>query len=129
MAHGNPMPDTAPARRILVIDDEPAIRSFVSRALSSAGYAVEEAAGGYEGLQAALRDSHDAVLLDICLPDLNGEEVLRRLHQERPHQIILAWSAAADQDLPSRCLSLGARAYLHKPFSLTELMQCIAVSC
>ena len=118
-----------PGRRILVVDDEPGIRSFISRALTAAGYGVREARGGYEGLQAALRHPHDVVLLDICLPDLNGQEVLRRLRQKRPGQAVLAWSATSDPDLPRRCLSLGARAYLHKPCPLTELMQCVAANC
>jgi two-component system KDP operon response regulator KdpE len=116
---------TVPGRRILVIDDEPAIRRFAARALSSAGFAVDEAAGGHEGLRIALSDPYDLVLLDLRLPDLAGEEVLRHLHQERPHQAVLIWSAAADQQVQRRCLTLGARACLHKPLSLTELLSAI----
>jgi DNA-binding response OmpR family regulator len=113
---------TAPGRRILVIDDEPAIRRFASRALSSAGFAVDEAASGHEGLKIALNHPHDLVLLDLRLPDLGGKEVLQRLRQERPHQAILIWSATADHNEQRRCLSLGARACLPKPVSMTELL-------
>jgi len=116
----------ARARRILVIDDEPGIRSFASRALSSAGFIVEEAAGGGEGLRMALSDARDLVLLDLGLPDLPGEAVLRRLHQQRPRQAVLVWSATADQQAQRRCLMLGARAYLHKPLSLADLLSAIA---
>jgi DNA-binding response OmpR family regulator len=119
---------TAPGRRILVIDDDSGIRRFAARALRSAGFTVDEAAGGHEGLQIALSDPHDVVLLDLRLPDLAGEDVLRHLHQERPHQAVLIWSAAADQQAQRRCLSLGARACLHKPLSLTELLSAIAAA-
>jgi CheY-like chemotaxis protein len=88
------MADSAAARRVLVIDDEPLIRSFTTRALRAAGFAVAEAAGGREGLRIALSDSPDVVLLDLGLPDLEGAEVLRRLRDERPDQAVLVWSAA-----------------------------------
>jgi two-component system KDP operon response regulator KdpE len=117
-------PAAAPGRRVLVIDDEPGIRNFATRALGSAGFAVTEAAGGHEGLEIALSDPPDLVLLDLGLPDLDGEEVLRRLQRERPHQPVLVWSATTDRDAERRCLSLGARAYLHKPVSLGELVSC-----
>jgi CheY-like chemotaxis protein len=87
------MAATPPARRVLVIDDEPGIRSFTGRALSSAGFAVTGAASGHKGLQAALSGPHDLVLLDLALPDLGGEEVLRRLQQQRPDLAVLVWSA------------------------------------
>jgi DNA-binding response OmpR family regulator len=113
---------TAAGRRILVIDDEPGIRRFASRALSSAGFAVDEATSGHEGLKIALNDPHDLILLDLRLPDLGGKEVLERLRQERPHQAVLIWSATADQNEQRRCLSLGARACLPKPVSMAELL-------
>lgn len=126
MGHPKATAPKTPAR-ILVIDDEPGIRSFAARALRSAGFSVAEAAGGHEGLGIALTDPHDLVLLDLGLPDLDGEEVLRRLQQERPHQAVLVWSATADNDTERRCLSLGAQAYLRKPVSMTELLSCIGI--
>ena len=124
-SHDHAWAVTVGACRVLVIDDEPGIRRFASRALRSAGFAVEEATGGHEGLSIALSDTHDLVLLDLGLPDLAGEEVLRCLHQERPHQAVLVWSAMADQQIQARCLTLGARACLHKPLSLAELLSAI----
>jgi two-component system KDP operon response regulator KdpE len=128
MAHQEPMMTTESAR-ILVIDDEPGIRSFAARALSAAGFAVAEAAGGHQGLRAALTDPPDLVLLDLGLPDLDGEQVLRHLIQQRPHQAVLVWSATADHDAKRRCLSLGAHAYLRKPVSVAELLSCITHEC
>jgi DNA-binding response OmpR family regulator len=113
-------------RRVLVIDDEPRIRSFVTRALGSAGFTVTEAGTGPEGLTAALSDHPDVVLLDLVLPGLSGEDVLRRLQQERPHQAVLVWSATADRTAERRCLALGARAYLRKPLPVKELLSCIS---
>ena len=82
MAHKEPMIAMESAR-ILVIDDEPGIRSFTMRALSSAGCAIAEAVGGHQGLRIALTHPPDLVLLDLGLPDLAGEQVLRRLRQQR----------------------------------------------
>jgi two-component system, OmpR family, KDP operon response regulator KdpE len=127
-AAAEPTAATAPAR-ILVIDDEPGIRSFATRALGLAGFTVAEAAGGHEGLKIALTDPADLVLLDLGLPDLDGEEVLRQLIQERPGQAVLVWSATADHDAERRCRSLGAHAYLHKPVFMGELLSCIAHEC
>lgn len=128
MVHGHvcqPGAEVSPARRVLVIDDEPGIRRFITRALSSAGFTVTEAASGHEGLSAALSDPPDLVLLDLALPGLCGEEVLRRLQQARPHQAVLIWSATADRDAERRCLTLGARAHLRKPVPMKELLSCI----
>lgn len=129
MAHGGPGQRTASARRILVIDDEPGIRSLTARVLSPAGFTVALAATGRQGLDIALREPCDLVLLDLRLPDLDGEELLRRLRRERPRQAVLIWSATADRQAATRCRSLGACGYLAKPFTLTELMRSIAASC
>ena len=122
------MADSAAARRVLVIDDEPLIRSFTTRALRAAGFAVAEAAGGREGLRIALSDSPDVVLLDLGLPDLEGAEVLRRLRDERPDQAVLVWSAAADPAAERRCLRLGARACLPKPTPIADLLRSIGAA-
>ncbi len=119
------MADSAGARTILVIDDEPLVRSFAIRALRAEGFAVAEAAGGCEGLEIALADPPDVVLLDLGLPDLEGAEVLRRLRHERPDQAVLVWSAAADPDAERRCLRLGARACLRKPTPIAELLRSV----
>lgn len=115
----------APDRRVLVIDDEPGIRGLAARALGLAGFAVSVAATGRQGLSMALREPCDLVLLDLRLPDLGGEEILRRLRRERPRQAVLVWSATADRHAVSRCRSLGACGYLAKPFTLTELRHAI----
>jgi DNA-binding response OmpR family regulator len=129
MTHGGPSQRAAPARRILVIDDEPGIRNLTARALSPAGFTVALAATGRQGLRIALSEPCDLVLLDLRLPDLDGEELLRRLRRERPRQAVLTWSATADRQAVTRCRSLGACGYLAKPFTLTELIRTIAANC
>jgi DNA-binding response OmpR family regulator len=126
---GVPGQRTAPARRILVIDDERGIRSLTARALTPAGFTVALAATGRQGLSIALRQPCDLVVLDLHLPDLDGEELLRQLRRERPRQAILVWSATVDRHAASRCRSLGACGYLAKPFTLTELIQSITDTC
>ena len=120
---------TAPARRVLVIDDERGIRSLAARALTLAGFTVALAATGRQGLSIALREPCDLVVLDLHLPDLDGEQLLRQLRRERPLQAVLIWSATGDRHAASRCRSLGARGYLAKPFTLTELIQSITDAC
>lgn len=125
--HNDSVAVATSARRILMIEDEPGIRSFASRALKAAGFAVDEAASGLEGLRVARNGPHDLVLLDLGLPDLNGEEVLRRLKQERADRAVLVWSAAAGRDTERRCLLLGAHSYLRKPVPIAELLGSIGV--
>ena len=120
---------TAPARRVLVIDDERGIRSLTARALALAGFTVALAATGHQGLSIALLDPCDLVVLDLDLPDLDGEELLQRLRRQRPGQAVLIWSATGDRHAASRCRSLGACGYLAKPFSLNELIRSVTATC
>lgn len=129
MTHGASGQRTAPARRILVIDDEPGIRSLTARALTLAGFTVALAATGRRGLSIALRQSCDLVVLDLDLPDLGGEELLRQLCRERPRQAVLIWSATGDGHTANRCRSLGASGYLAKPFTLNELIRSVTETC
>jgi two-component system KDP operon response regulator KdpE len=71
-------PDTRAAPRILIIDDEPQIRRFLKISLAADGYAPIEAAGGTEGLERVVQDRPDLVILDLGLPDIDGQQVLSR---------------------------------------------------
>jgi len=113
--------------RILVIEDEPRILGFVARGLEAEGFAVDGAADGVEGLKRALSDGHDLVILDLLLPRLDGLTVLRELQRERPELPVVIVSARSDLPTKLRGFGLGARDYLHKPFSLDELMARIRV--
>jgi DNA-binding response OmpR family regulator len=108
--------------RVLVVDDEPRITSFVSRALSAEGFQVDAAADGRRGLELARTGRYSLVVLDLLLPGMDGVSVLRDLMQSRPEQRVLVLSALSDVNSKVECLELGASDYLPKPFSLAELI-------
>jgi DNA-binding response OmpR family regulator len=106
--------------RILVIEDEPDLLRVVARALREAGYAVDEAADGEEGLFKATSWDYDAIVLDLMLPRLTGWQVLEQLRRSKktPVLILTARDAVSDR---VRGLDTGADDYLVKPFELSEL--------
>ncbi len=112
---------------ILIVDDEPKIRSFIGRALAAAGYATELAGSGAEGLRRALQARYDLVILDLVMPDLDGHQVLRRLLAGHPEQAVIVLSCVADVAAKVDCLERGAQDYLTKPFSLAELLARVRV--
>ena len=111
-----------PAKRILVVDDEPNVASFVGRALRAKGFAVDVALGGERGLEAALDGGHALIVLDLRMRDVNGLVILRQVMRARPEQRVLVLSAASDVDVRVRCLELGAADFVPKPFELAELI-------
>src|SRR5215469_1318061 len=113
--------------RILIVDDEPKIRSFIGRALAAAGYSTEFADCGAEGLRRALQSHYDLVILDLVMPDLDGRQVLRRLLAGQPEQAVMVLSCVADVAAKVDCLERGAQDYLTKPFSLAELLARVRV--
>src|SRR6266568_8889347 len=113
--------------RILVVDDEPRIRDFITRALVTAGYSVEVAGSGSEGLRMATADGYDLVILDLIMPDVDGRQILTALLRERHEQPVLVLSCLADVTTKVDCLELGAQDYLTKPFSLAELLARVRV--
>jgi two-component system OmpR family response regulator len=109
--------------RILLVDDEPRIRDFVSRALSAAGYAIDFASDGGSALeQVAGGGGYGLVILDLIMPDMDGREVLTEILRRQPEQAILVLSCLEDVATKVACLELGAQDYLTKPFSLAELL-------
>jgi DNA-binding response OmpR family regulator len=108
--------------RVLVVDDEPRIVSFVARALTAEGFRVDGAQDGLRGLDLARTGRYELVVLDLLLPGMDGVTVLRRLIDERPQQRVVVLSALSDVKEKVRCLELGASDYLSKPFALAELV-------
>lgn len=117
-AHGGP----AGRVRVLLVDDEEAIRTALNRALTAEGLAVDLAENGMEGLRRALAEDYDLVILDLLMPTPDGRAVLKQLLRERPGQTVLVLSCLADVRSKVECFELGARDYLTKPFSLAELI-------
>jgi two-component system KDP operon response regulator KdpE len=106
---------------VLVIDDEPPIRRFLRASLSAEGYRVTEAATGEEGLKLAAQQPPDLVILDLGLPTIDGQEVLRRLREWLGAPILVL--TARDQEAQKvEALDAGADDYLTKPFGVGELL-------
>jgi two-component system KDP operon response regulator KdpE len=107
--------------RILVVEDDRALRSVLVSALQSGGYEVEFAADGSAGVQALRDKAFDVVLLDIGLPFVDGWHVLSTLEGRRVPSVIVI-SARGDQADKVRALDMGADDYLAKPFGSEELL-------
>jgi DNA-binding response OmpR family regulator len=112
---------------ILVVDDEPGIQGFVSRALAASGYAIDCASDGADALRMARGGEYGLVILDLVMPDMDGREVLAELLRAHPDQAVLVLSCVDDVSTKVACLDLGAHDYLTKPFSLEELLARVRV--
>src|SRR5512139_57472 len=108
-------------QRVLVVDDENAIRRYLKTALSAQGVSVYEASNGQETLNAVVDHRPDVIILDLGLPDLDGIEVTRRLREWSQTPIIILSVREAEQDKIA-ALDAGADDYLTKPFGTGELM-------
>ncbi|RMH01001.1 MAG: DNA-binding response regulator [Planctomycetota bacterium] len=114
-------PPPSPAR-ILVIEDEEALRLALADALAAEGYTVLTAADGVAGEELALSSAPDLVLLDLMLPRRDGFEVLRSIRRERTALPVLILSARGEEWDRIQGFEYGADDYLVKPFSMRELL-------
>lgn len=107
--------------RILLIEDERKVASFVARALREKSYAVDIAESGEKGLEMAIGAPYDAILLDIRLPGMDGIAVCRQMREEGVETPILMLTARVLVEERVQGLNAGADDYLTKPFALAEL--------
>ena len=110
------------ATRVLVVEDDTAIRRGLVDALQFAGYEVLQAATGNDGLHQALRATFDLLLLDLILPGPSGFEILAAVHQARPTLPVIILTARGEEADRVKGLRLGADDYVVKPFSVRELL-------
>jgi heavy metal response regulator len=108
--------------RILVVEDEKKVASFIKKGLEEEGYAVDTAADGEEGLAMALARVHDLIILDIRLPKLDGLLVLQALRQDKVTTPVLLLTVRATIEDKVLGLDAGADDYLTKPFAFQELV-------
>ncbi len=108
--------------KILIVEDEPRIASFVSRGLEAAGYETVRIEDGAEGLAAALRGDGDLVLLDVGLPSMDGFEVLRELRARGSAIPVIMLTARSSTRDTVEGLEAGANDYVSKPFTFEELL-------
>jgi two-component system phosphate regulon response regulator PhoB len=116
--------ESAPPRRVLVVDDEPDITGLVAYHLAKAGYRVTTAHNGTEALKTARQEHPDLVVLDLMLPGISGYDVLADLRRRPETSAVGVILLTARKEEPDRVkgLSLGADDYLPKPFSPRELV-------
>jgi DNA-binding response OmpR family regulator len=108
--------------RILVVEDDQTISSFVAKGLKQAGFAVDQAADGELGLHMALRALYDAIVVDIMLPKLDGLSLIDTLRQKKVNTPVLILSAKRSVDDKVKGFQTGGDDYLTKPFSFSELL-------
>jgi DNA-binding response OmpR family regulator len=111
-----------PRRKILVVEDDRAIRLGILDALELNGFETLSAKDGKAGMRLALRKEYDLLLLDLVLPGPGGLEILQALRAGRPSQPVIILTARGDESDRVRGLQLGADDYVVKPFSVKELM-------
>ena len=114
--------DNGGIMRVLVIEDDSKIASFVVNGLKQNGFAVDHASDGEKGLALAGVVTFDAVVLDIMLPKLDGLSLLRQMRQEKIQTPVLILSAKANVDDRVKGLQAGGDDYLTKPFAFSELL-------
>ena len=108
--------------RVLIVEDEAGVAGFMEQGLTEAGYTVDVARDGVNGLEYALGFEYDAVVLDIMLPEMNGLDVLREMRDRRVKTPVLLLTARDGIDDRVRGLDAGADDYLVKPFAFPELL-------
>lgn len=110
------------AQKILVIEDEPTLARLLSYNLSQDGYDTKVVDHGGDGLQEALQQTYDLIILDIMLPGLNGFEVLAKLRQKGNSTPVIILTARNAEDEVVQGLKHGADDYITKPFGVAELL-------
>jgi DNA-binding response OmpR family regulator len=108
--------------RVLLVEDESGIAQFISQGLNEAGYAIDVATDGEEGLDYALAAEYDIIILDIMLPKIDGLQLLRKLRTQGLKTPVLLLTARDAIEDRVRGLDAGADDYLSKPFALSELL-------
>lgn len=108
--------------RILVLEDDPKIASFVVNGLRQSGYAVDHETSGEDGLQLAVSVSYDAAVVDIMLPQRDGLSVIEEMRRKKISTPVIILSARRSVDDKIKGLSTGSDDYLTKPFAFSELL-------
>jgi two-component system cell cycle sensor histidine kinase/response regulator CckA len=118
------MADAAPGgRRILLVDDDPAVRKSLGKALGKAGYIVEESAGGEEALESIQRQCPDVLLSDLVIPPPNGEQLAALSRQYCPEVLLIFMSGYSEDELHD--LDIKQVVFLPKPIEARELVDTI----
>jgi DNA-binding NtrC family response regulator len=109
------------SEKVLVVDDEPGMRSLLTRVLEKEGYIAVACADGDEALQAFAKEDWDLVIADIDMPGMDGIELLKHIRKDSPHVPVLMITAYATVETAVEAMKLGAHDYITKPFAVDEL--------
>ena len=115
-------------KHILVVDDDPVLRTLLQVLLESHGYASETAQNGGEAVTKLAQAHYDAVLLDYMMPGPNGLTILQRIQQRYPSMPVVMITGHTGGQVAARALAAGARACLFKPFDCVEFEQVLKCS-
>ncbi|MDV3349217.1 response regulator [Leptothoe sp. LEGE 181152] len=110
---------------ILIVEDDPRIAAFVSKGLKKAGYQTQIASDGNQALPSALSGKFDLILLDLGLPEINGREVLKEIRAQAVQIPVIVVTALDNDEVREEILSLGAQAFIAKPFRFNSLLTCV----
>ena len=108
--------------RILLVEDDQKIASFIIKGLKAEGFAVDHAADGEDGLHLAFTEPYDAAIIDIMLPSVDGLKLIENLRREKLNTPVIILSAKGEVDDRVKGLQTGADDYLAKPFAFSELL-------
>jgi two-component system, OmpR family, response regulator len=108
--------------RILLVEDDPKIASFILKGLKAEGFAVDHAADGVQGLDLALTEPYAAAVVDVMLPGLGGLDLIKALRREKVKTPVIVLSARGTVEDRVKGLQTGADDYLPKPFAFSELL-------
>jgi len=108
--------------RLLLIEDDLKIASFIVKGMKAEGYAVDHAKDGQEGLHMAVTEPYDTAIIDVMLPKLDGLSVIERMRKEKVNTPVIILSAKSSVDDRVKGLQTGGDDYLPKPFAFSELL-------
>ena len=108
--------------RLLLVEDDLKIASFIVKGMRAEGYAVDHASDGQEGLHLAVTEPYDAAIIDVMLPKLDGLSVIERMRKQKVNTPVIILSAKGSVDDRVKGLQVGGDDYLPKPFAFSELL-------
>lgn len=123
-------PDLRPSgkKRILVIDDEAAIREVLEEILTSVGYEVSTAESGAAAVSRAEREPFDLAITDLCMPGLSGVDTVAALRRIKPGLAVIVVSGHVSDESARRCREAGATRFMSKPVDIDDLLHVVDVA-
>ncbi|KQC11964.1 MAG: hypothetical protein APR56_07215 [Methanosaeta sp. SDB] len=109
--------------RVLVVDDDPDIRTVLAIGLSDAGYACEEASNGPDAIEMVKRNGYDVVFMDLLMPGLSGGETISMIKDISPKTAVVVISIVSDEESMRELFESGALVYIRKPFNMEEVVE------